>query len=415
MNSGYRQDVFLQTIIGMSPDYTGRAMSSSVTQGSKTAVVTPRAIIVCSTLLLAMSPPGLHADDAATAIPQYDVDASWPGELPDKWILGQVAGIAVDRHDHVWLVHRPRTLTAHEAGAVQYPQTADCCVPAPAVIEFDEEGKFVKAWGGPDWDQQTSTWIDPDYDWPQNEHGIFADAEDHIWIAGNGDNDHIVVKMDRDGKQLLTIGRLHETGGSNDTERLGRPADIFVDVAAREVFVADGYRNRRVIVFDMDSGAYKRHWGAYGNRPGDAELPAYEPGTVPFRDFSGPVHALELTADGLLYVADRSSNRIQVFHRDGRFVREAVLAPWTLDQGAVWDIESAAFAQNRWLFVADGHNKKIWIVERDSLKIAGSFGRGGRQAGQFEWVHNIVADSRGNLYTAEVNTGKRVQKFRRLP
>jgi hypothetical protein len=347
-----------------------------------------------------------------TTVPNYEVDASWPGELPEKWILGQVAGIAVDQNDHVWLVHRPRTLTEHEAAAVQNPPTAECCVPAPSVIEFDANGNFVQAWGGPSWDQEMETWIEPPYDWPQNEHGIFVDAEDNIWLGGNGGNDHIVLKMSKDGTYLMTIGQMNETGGSNNTEQLGQPADIFVDTNAREAFIADGYGNRRVIVFDMDTGIYKRHWGAYGTMPGDDELPTYDPDAQPLQDFSGPVHALELTSDGLLYVADRSSNRIQVFEQDGTFVSETLIAPWTLDQGSVWDIESSGFADERWLFVSDGHNKKVWIIERDGMNIVGDFGRGGRQAGQFEWVHNIAADSRGNIYTSEVNTGKRVQKFR---
>jgi hypothetical protein len=347
-----------------------------------------------------------------STVPDYEVDASWPGELPDKWILGQVAGIAVDQNDHVWIVHRPRTLTAHEAGAVQNPPTAECCIPAPSVIEFDADGNFVQAWGGPNWDQQTATWIEPPYDWPQNEHGIFIDAEDNVWLGGNGANDHIVLKMTKDGEHQMTIGRMNETGGSNDIERLGKPADIFVDIDARETYIADGYGNRRVIVFDMDTGEYKRHWGAYGNVPDDGELPAYDPDAPPRQNFSSPVHALELTSDGLLYVSDRSSNRIQIFEKDGSFVSETIIAPWTLDQGSVWDIERAHFADEKWLFVTDGHNKKVWIIERDGMHIVAEFGRGGRQAGQFEWVHNITADSKGNIYTSEVNTGKRVQKFR---
>lgn len=358
------------------------------------------------------------AADAAgttdTGVPRYEVDASWPGELPENWILGQVAGIAVDSNDHVWLVHRPRTITAHEAAAVQNPPTADCCTPAPSVVEFDADGQFVQAWGGPTWDQASGEWIDSEDDWPFNEHGIFVDAEDNVWLAGNGDADHIVLKMSRDGTRQLTIGRVGENGGSNDTERLGRPADVFVDTQAREVFVADGYLNRRVVVFNMDTGAYKRHWGAYGNAPSDDPLPAYEPGGEPFADFSGPVHGIELTSDGLVYVADRTSNRIQVFEQDGTFVSEHIIAPWTLDQGAAWDIERAAFADEAWLFVSDGHNKRVWILDRESMEVVDSFGRGGRQAGQFEWVHNIAADSSGNLYTSEVNTGKRVQRFRRV-
>ncbi|NNE38350.1 MAG: hypothetical protein HKN08_08605, partial [Gammaproteobacteria bacterium] len=160
------------------------------------------------------------------------------------------------------------------------------------------------------------------------------------------------------------------------------------------------------------TGDYKRHWGAYGNRPDDEELPDYQPGEEAFQNFSGPVHALELTGDGLLYVADRTSNRIQVFLPDGTFIEEKMIGEWTISQGAVWDIERSWFADEKWLFIADGHNKKVWILERESMEVRGSFGRGGRQAGQFEWLHNIAADSKGNLYTTEVNTGKRIQKFK---
>lgn len=359
--------------------------------------------------------PAAAPDGNANAgpAPVYSVDPFWPKPLPNDWILGQVAGVAVDARDHVWIVHRPRSITAHEAGAVQNPPTADCCVPAPSVLEFDQDGNLVQAWGGPTWDQATASWIEP-ADWPSNEHGIFVDSEDNVWLAGNSETDHVVMKRNRQGESLLTIGRWRETGGSNDVERLGRPADIAVDVGAREVYVADGYLNRRVIVFDADTGAYKRHWGAYGNMPGDSDLPAYEPGSEPTRDFRGPVHAVRLASDGLVYVADRTGDRIQVFRHDGTFVKEALVAPWTRDQGSVWDIELSPFDDERWLFVADGHNKKVWILERDTLEAAGSFGRGGRQAGQFEWVHNIAADSSGNLYTTEVNTGKRVQRFLRV-
>jgi hypothetical protein len=360
------------------------------------------------------APADADAPAESFAPPTFMVDPFWPEPLPNNWILGQVAGIAVDGQDHVWIVHRPRSITAHEAGAVQNPPTADCCVPAPAVLEFDPAGQLVQAWGGPTWDQSTASWIEPDVQWPSNEHGIYVDAESNVWLAGNGEMDHIVMKYSRGGTRLLTVGRWQETGGSNDPERLGRPADIAVDVAARELYVADGYLNRRVVVFDSETGAYKRHWGAYGNVPDDAALPVYALGSQPARNFTGPVHSVRLSADGLVYVADRTSNRIQVFQHDGTFVKEAIMAPWTLGQGAVWDLELSPHDDERWLFVADGHNKKVWILNRDLLEVAGSFGRGGRQAGHFEWVHNLAADSRGNLYTSEVNTGKRVQRFARV-
>jgi len=355
----------------------------------------------------------LSAPLAAQQVPVYRVDADWPLELPDNMMLGQVSGIAVDSRDHVWIVHRPRTLAASEMGQVLVPPLAVCCQPAPSVLEFDADGALVQSWGAVTWNQSRQSW-QVDGIWPGNEHGIHVDTEGFVWLGGNGENgptDHIVTKFSPGGELLLTIGRPGETGGSNDTARLGRPADIAVDTAAREVYIADGYLNRRVIVFDSDTGAYKRHWGAYGAQPDDAPLPPYEPGSAPARQFRGPVHSVELSADGLVYVADRTSNRIQVFNRDGSFVKESLIAPATLENGAVWDLVLSGDPAQRWLYLADGQNMRIWILDRATLEVAGTFGRGGRQAGQFDWVHNIAVDSAGNLYTAEVNNGRRVQKF----
>jgi DNA-binding beta-propeller fold protein YncE len=345
--------------------------------------------------------------------PQYRVDASWPADLPNYWILGQVAGIAVAPDDSIWIVHRPRSVSASEAGAVQNPPLAQCCVPAPSVLQFDAAGTLLQAWGGPVWDQASAQWQEPAYDWPANEHGIYIDDDGFVWLAGNAETDQRLFKFSADGQHLLTIGEAEGSGDSNDPQRLGRPADLWVDTQADEVYVADGYRNRRIAVFDSGTGAYKRHWGAYGARPDDAPLPLYTEGMEPAEQFMGPVHAIVPGPDQRLYVADRTANRIQVFERDGRFVRESVLAPWTLANGSVWDLAITPYDDGRWLFVADGQNMKVWILERENFAVAGSFGRGGRQAGQFDWLHNIALDSAGNLYTAEVNNGRRIQKFAR--
>lgn len=354
------------------------------------------------------------------APPRFEVDASWPAPLPNDWILGQVAGIAVDRHDHIWIIQRPKSLTVQEAAAVQNPPTADCCVPAPSVMEFDRAGRLLAAWGGPTWNRGTGKWDAPAGPWPETEHGIYVDANDDVWIGGNGARDGIVLELRPDGTPLLTIGEPGKVGDSNDRSHLNRPADIAVDEAAHEVYIADGYGNRRVIVFDSRTGRYKRHWGAYGHVPHDGELPPYVPGGAPSAEFragqgtNGAVHAVVLARDGLVYVADRQNDRIQVFRHDGSFVFEKPIAPKTLGIGSVWDLALDPSGDQRWLFVADGQDKKIWILDRASLTVVGSFGRGGRQAGQFNWVHNLAVDSEGNVYTAEVNTGKRVQKFRRV-
>ena len=367
------------------------------------------------------APAPVAAAAPTTTPPQFQVDAAWPRDLPNNWILGQVSGISVGPNDHIWIVHRPRTLTAREAGAVQNPPLSGCCVPAPSVIEFDQEGTVVRSWGGPATPggasgEQTAE------DWPDSEHGITVDAQGNVWIASNGRADQIVLKFSPEGRQLLQIGRAGETGGSNDTLRLGQPTAVDVDLAANEVYVADGYRNRRVVVFNATTGAYKRHWGAYGRRPvdGDSAAPPVQgtasPWPIRYDTTAQPqqfntVHAVRLSRDGLVYVADRINNRIQVFRRDGAFVREGFLARATRAMGSVWDIAFSHDSAQTYVFVPDGTNQKIWIVKRSDLSVVGSFGRGGRQAGQFGWVHNLAVDSRGNLYTSEVDIYKRVQRF----
>jgi len=343
--------------------------------------------------------------------PQFAVDAAWPAPLPDGYILGQVSGIAVDASDHVWLVQRPRSLADYELMGKSQPPISTCCESAPSVLEFDAMGSVVGSWGGPGWDTQTLGWSGAPDAWPDTEHGINVDADGFVWLGGNGPNDHGVSKHSRDGALVLRIGIPGETGGSNDTRRLGRPADIAVDTAAHEVYIADGYLNRRVIVFDSNTGAYKRHWGAYGNTPSDADIGPYIPGEEKPAQFRGAVHSVVLSNDGLVYVADRGNDRIQVFQKDGTFVQEAFIAPETLANGSAWDLVFSADPEQQWVYLADGQNMKVRILSRSSLEQVGEFGRGGRQAGQFDWVHNIAIDSKGNLYTSEVNNGRRVQKF----
>ncbi|WP_198372645.1 NHL repeat-containing protein [Roseomonas rosulenta] len=338
----------------------------------------------------------------APAPPQYQVDPFWPKPLPNNWRIGQAAGVAVDARDNIWVIHRPRTLTEDERGATLTPPRSECCIPAPSVIQFDPDGNVIRAWGGPGHHPS----------WPENEHGISIDHEGNVWIGGNGTNDHVLLKFTPEGRFLMQIGRYRETGGSNDTTRLGRPADVEVDPENGEIFVADGYQNRRVIVFDA-AGNYRRHWGAYGSPPGpDAPLPAYRPGQPPADTFRNPVHCVRLARDGLVYVCDRGNDRIQVFRRDGTFVREIFVATDTLGSGSVWDIELFPDAGQTTLFAADGSNNTVWLMSRQEGTVTGRFGRAGRNAGEFHWVHNMAGDSRGNLYTTEVDTGKRAQRFR---
>lgn len=328
----------------------------------------------------------------------FEADPFWPKPLPNHWLLGEVAGVAVDKNDHIWILQR-RILTDRESGAARDTVQSECCVPAPAVIEFDPGGNVVQSWG-PDEGGQ----------WFTSEHGLFIDDLDNVWVGGNNVKDDVVIKFSKEGKRLLQIGEWGVSKGSNDTSHLGGPADIAVDVPANEVYIADGYRNRRVIVFDATTGAYKRHWGAYGEKPNDDPLPRYAMGEEPIRSFRNP-HSIRLSNDGLVYVSDRPNNRIQVFTKEGTFIREAFLARNTLNTGAVWDITFSTDNDQSFLYVADGMNMKVWIVTRETLEVTGFFGQGGRNAGQFGWLHNISSDSKGNLYTVEVNPGKRVQKF----
>ncbi len=355
-----------------------------------------------SALLFAVLLPGWAA---AGDVPSMRVDPFWPKPLPHNWILGQVAGVATDANDHVWIIQRPGSLTPDEKGAALTPPRSKCCIPAPPVIEFDAAGTVVRAWGGPKIDKGGKG-----YDWVSNEHGIYIDPKGFVWIGGNGDNDGQILKFTRDGKFVLQIGHPATGAASNDTTRLGRPADTRLDPATNELYVADGYANHRIIVFDADTGAYKRHWGAYGHRPVDEKL-HYDPKAAPAQQFGNPVHCVKLANDGLVYVCDRQNDRIQVFKKDGTFVTEWFMEKETRGAGSVWDLALWPDARQTILFNADGENNEVRLIKRADGTVLGAFGRSGRQAGQFHWVHNLAIDSKGNLFTTEVDNAKRVQKF----
>jgi hypothetical protein len=337
----------------------------------------------------------------AADAPRFEVDAAWPKTLPNNWIMGQAAGVAVDADDHIWVVQRPRTLTADEKAATLNPPTSKCCAPAPPVLEFAQDGTLLRSWGGPG----------TGYDWPQNEHGIHIDPKGFVWIAANGEQDGQILKFTKDGKFVLQIGHPGPQTNSSDTSRLGRPANMMVDDAAHEIYVADGYYNHRVIVFDSETGAFKRMWGAYGKPPTDNQMAAYDPSAAPSPQFGNPVHCVKLARDGLVYVCDRVNDRIQVFRKDGTFVKEFFVEKNTRANGSVWDLELFPDEKESWLINADGANNEVRTLNRDTGEIVGAFGRNGRNAGEFHWVHNLAVDSRGNIFTTEVDTGKRAQKF----
>ena len=343
---------------------------------------------------------GFAPAEAADA-PKYEVDAAWPKSLPNSWIMGQASGVAVDAEDHVWVVQRPKTLTDDEKAASLDPPRTKCCKPAPPVLEFDQSGKLLRSWGGPG----------QGYDWPSNEHGIYVDAQGYVWLAGNGDKDGQILKFTKDGKLVLQIGKPGDQTNSTDTSRLGRPANMTVDVAANELYVADGYYNHRIIVFDATTGAFKRMWGAYGKPPTDDKTPAYDPSAEPSKQFGNPVHCVRLARDGLVYVCDRVNDRIQVFRKDGTFVKEIFVEKATRANGSVWDLELFPDESETWLINADGANNEVRLIRRDTGEVVGAFGRSGRNAGEFHWVHNLAIDSKGNVFTTEVDSGKRAQKF----
>lgn len=351
----------------------------------------------------ANAPTTVAADELAAEIPQFIVDPFWPKPLPNNWIVGQVSGVHVDSDDHVWIVQRPNSLSDREVAATQDPPSSKCCFPAPPVLEFDQSGNVLRAWGGPG----------DGYDWPSSEHGIHL-ADGFVWLAGNGQGDSQILKFTMDGEFVMQIGQPDQSTGSNDLQNLGRPADLYVDVGASEVYVADGYGNRRIVVFDSETGDYKRHWGAYGNTPHDDPMPSYDPAVPPSDQFGNPVHCVQVSRGGLVYVCDRTNDRYQIFQKDGTFVSEAFFEPDTLMNGSVYDLVLSVDADQRFIFMVDGFNNEMRIVDRASDLTRGRVGRPGRWAGQFHAVHDIAIDSQGNLFTTEVNTGQRVQKFRRL-
>jgi DNA-binding beta-propeller fold protein YncE len=356
-------------------------------------------------VLLAVLGAGL-ADTATVMAPRFEVDLTWPKPLPNHWILGSTIGVSTDSKDHVWIIHRPGSLEPGEVHATTTPPTAQCCLPAPPVLEFDQAGNLLRHWGGPG----------KGFDWPVSNHGITIDYKGNVWIGGNnrtaetGPQDDAVLKFTQDGQFLMQIGKPGQSKGSNDVENLKQPAKIFVDPKTNEVYIADGYGNHRVIVFDADSGSYKRHWGAYGHKPDDVNLGPYKPGD-PAAQFRNPVHCAQLSDDGLLYVCDRVNDRIQVFRPDGTFVKEAFLETGTLGSGSAWDIAFSRDPQQKYIYVADGENDRVHILDRESLEVLTSFGEGGRQPGEFYGVHSIATDSKGNIYTTETYRGQRVQRF----
>ena len=375
----------------------------------------------------------------AAAPPAYQVDPLWPKPLPNHWILGSVTGVAVDSRDHVWIVHRGAdSLNARtEMGLASTPPSAEeCCAPAPPVLQFDPAGNLVGHWGGPG----------AGYTWPTTPGGIAIDPKGNVWItaagwpepaaargggagrrgAGGGragaggapapppptvrPHDAHILKFSSTGQFLQQFGKPGASDGNASQTTFNKPAGLDLDPSANELYVADGHDNRRVVVLDAATGAYKRHWGAYGTPPDETNPGPYDPAQPAAKQFR-LVSCVAVAGDGLVYVCDRTGNRIQVFRKNGGFVSEAVIAKATLGNGAVWDVAFSSDPQQRHLFVADGQNHTVTILQRDTMQVVGQIGSGGRWPGHFYAVGSVAVDSRGNLYTGETFEGKRVQKF----
>ena len=343
----------------------------------------------------------IDSEASGPQAPMFEVDPFWPKPLPNHWLLGSTIGVAVDSRDHVLIIHRGNLVPNETPAALDPPRAEECCFAAPPILEFDPEGNLVNSWGGPG----------EGYTWPNSNHGIVVDHMDNIWIGGNGQGDSHVLKFTRSGEFLLQVGVPGRAPNSNSQDSFGRVAKVTFDAEANEMYLADGYGNKRVAVIDADTGELKRYWGAYGNEPSDEELPPYDPDAPPAQQFGNPVHCADPTADGRVYVCDRPGNRIQVFQTDGTFVDEIIVAKNTLGSGSAWDVAFSSDPDQSFIYLTDGMNQKVHVIKREGLEYLYSFGDGGRYPGQFFGAHSIATDSQGNIYTTETYEGKRVQKF----
>ena len=341
----------------------------------------------------------VQAQNAVQA-PRFEVDPNWPKPLPNGWYQGQSIGVWADNRDHVWIVHRSDTLDDVEAAADK--KTGDCCKAAPPILEFDQAGNLLHAWGGQD---------GPGYKWPGSNHGIHVDSKHNVWIGGNGPDDGLMLRFTEDGKFIKQYGMKGVKADSNSTEHFYEVAKMFFDEKGNEVYVADGYGNKRVVVVDPDTGVFKRFWGAYGNKPSDENTGRYDPKAPPIQQFRTPVHCADLSADNLVYVCDRTNDRLQVFTKEGKFVKEVFVARDSLGDGSVWDVAFSKDPQQKFLFLADGRSQKIRIFDRQSLTELTNFGKGGHYPGEWYSLHSMAIDSKGNLYTTETYGGRRVQRF----
>lgn len=366
-----------------------------------TAIQTRRPVLVLAIAVLgaaSLIAPASAQTAAGRRPPTFEVDPAWP-VIPNDWVLGEVTSIAAASDGHIWVLHRPRSIPEDQRGRA-----------APPVLEFDASGRLLASWGGPG----------DGYDWPEREHGIWVDSENFVWISGNGgwprpaaggSTDDMILKFTRGGDLVMQIGKRGEARGNADTVNVHQPADMFVHEPTNELYVADGYGNRRVIVFDASSGAFKRLWGAFGNDPIDAgdaapAAAAADPAAAP--QF-GLVHAVKVSNDGIVYVADRGNQRVQWFTTDGQYISQLVI-----EGDATPAPAGFAFSpdpEQRYLYVVESANARVLIYDRKSMSQVGAFGSRSAEPGGMDIAHHIAVDSAGNLYTAEIVNNRRAQKF----
>ena len=308
-----------------------------------------------------------HARAYAAPHPVFEVDPSWPKQVPNGYLFGGSGGVTVDSHDNVWVYTRPTTVRY----TMNNPPEPRGGMPAPSVVEFSPDGRFIQGWGGV---LAMSEDERRQFDWPVQEHGIAVDSHDNVWVCGNGRDaktgrdDDQCIKFTNHGKFLMQIGHSGKTKGSLDTENLGHPSQVVYWAPTNELFISDGYVNRRVYVADADTGKFKRMWGAYGHIPDDSAPRTRTYDFLP-QQFN-LLHGLTVSKDGMVYVAERNSNRVQAFTLDGKFVKENYVARSSPQQGfgTAFAVALSGDKDQRFLYVADGHNERVHVLDRKTLE-----------------------------------------------